>query len=185
MANKRQAFTSRFYLLHDGRRKAGNVRSPKIKGSSKICWSLSLCRSPFVVAADQSAYYAGLRLNVTFSLHQTNNIVGYGRVFNINQAQDSGWTFLNCNVTGIRCADNVLFYAPMDLGPDTADSVGVSDTVYYGSDRLYRSRDRGQTMQFVSQGPLSPIGTTGSGVVVTTIDILRSNDSVRVVGLRK
>lgn len=102
---------------------------------------------------------AGDTTNVTMYhtyFNQRNSILGYGRVFNVNQAQDNGWTFLNCNVTGIRCADNVLFYAPMDLGPDTADSVGVSNTVYYGSDRLYRSRDRGTTMQLVSQGPLSP-----------------------------
>jgi len=134
---------------------------------------------------------AGDTTNVTMYhtyFNQRNNIVGYGRVFNINQAQDGGWQFLNCTATGIRCADNVLFYAPMDLGPDTADSVGISNTVYYGSDRLYRSRDRGTTMQLVSQGPLSPLPSPPNpadvGVVITTIDIFTGNDNVRVVGLR-
>ncbi len=134
---------------------------------------------------------AGDTTNVTMYhtyFNQRNNIVGYGRVFNINQAQDGGWEFLNCTTTGIRCADNVLFYAPMDLGPDTADSLGISNTVYYGSDRLYRSRDRGTTMQLVSQGPLSPLPSPPNpadvGVVITTIDIFPGNDNVRVVGLR-
>jgi hypothetical protein len=52
----------------------------------------------------------------------------------------SGWTSRGCSApntnNGIRCADNVLFYAPMALGP------GNPNTVYYGSDRLYRSSNR-------------------------------------------
>lgn len=135
---------------------------------------------------------AGDTTNVTMYhtyFNARNAFLGYSRVFSVNQTlSDDDWEFRNCDRTGIRCADNVLFYAPMDLGPDTADSEGVSNTVYFGSDRLYRSRDRGTTMQLVSQGPLSPFPSPpnppGVGVVITAIDIAPQNDNVRVVGLR-
>ena len=64
------------------------------------------------------------------------------------------WTSRGCSApttnNGIRCADNVLFYAPMALGP------GNPNTIYYGSDRLYRSSNRGDTMTLASQAPLVP-----------------------------
>ncbi len=72
---------------------------------------------------------------------------------------------------GIGCSDGVLFYAPMALGP------GNPNTVYFGTDRLYRSVDRGATMPLVSQGPLS------SGTPVSAIGISPQNDNVRIVGL--
>lgn len=135
---------------------------------------------------------AGDTTNVTMYhtyLNSRNAFLGYSRVFSVNQAlNEDDWEFRNCTVTGIRCADNVLFYAPMDLGPDTADSEGVSSTVYFGSDRLYRSKDRGTTMQLVSQGPLSPLPSppnpAGIGVMITALDIAPQNDNVRIVGLR-
>src|SRR5215471_12719252 len=53
---------------------------------------------------------------------------------------------------GLVLTSNVLFYAPMALGP------GSPNTVYFGADRLYRSNDRGDTMTTVSQNPLtSPV----------------------------
>lgn len=120
--------------------------------------------------------------------NQRNSIVGYARVFNVAQAQDSGWEFRNCGApptgNGMSCTDNVMFYAPLAMGPDTADSEGLSNTMYYGSDRLYRSSNRGQTMQLVSQGPLIPTAPAGSGEPITAIGISPQNDNVRIVGLR-
>jgi len=106
--------------------------------------------------------------------NQTNNIIGFGRVTSTAQAQDSGWTFLGCGGTpnGINCTDSTLFYAPMALGP------GNPNTLYFGSDRLYRSTDRGTTMQVVSQAPLV------AGVPVSSIGISAQSDTVRIVGLR-
>ena len=94
-----------------------------------------------------------------------------------------GWTSRGCSGVntnnGIRCADNVLFYAPMALGP------GNPNTVYYGSDRLYRSSNRGDTMTLASQAPLVPTSPGAlSGVVVTAIGISAQNDNVRIVGMR-
>ena len=73
---------------------------------------------------------------------------------------------------GISRNDNVLFYAPMALGP------GIPNTVYFGSDRLYRSSDRGDHMTVVSQAPIS--GTSP----VSTIAISPQDDSVRIVGMQ-
>jgi hypothetical protein len=108
--------------------------------------------------------------------NQTNNLIGFGRVTTTANAQDNGWGFLGCNGTvannGFRCADTVLFYAPMTLGP------GTPNTLYFGTDRLYRSVNRGTTMTLVSQGPFQ------AGVAVSSIGISPQNDNVRIVGLR-
>lgn len=73
---------------------------------------------------------------------------------------------------GLVLTPNVLFYAPMALGP------GSPNTVYFGADRLYRSFDRGDTMQTVSQAPIS--GTSP----ISTIAIWNRGDNVRMVGLQ-
>jgi len=73
---------------------------------------------------------------------------------------------------GINLADTVLFYAPMALGP------GTPNTVYFGTNKLYRSTDKGDTMAIVSQNPIT------AGVAVSAIGIAPSNDNVRIVGLR-
>ena len=108
--------------------------------------------------------------------NQTNNLIGFGRVTTTANAHDNGWGFLGCNGTvannGFRCADTVLFYAPMTLGP------GTPNTLYFGTDRLYRSINRGGTMTLVSQGPFQ------AGVAVSAIGISPQNDNVRIVGLR-
>jgi hypothetical protein len=41
---------------------------------------------------------------------------------------------------GISCSDAVLFYAPMRSVRE------IRNTVYFGTDRLYRSTDKGVTM---------------------------------------
>lgn len=73
---------------------------------------------------------------------------------------------------GLVLTPTVLFYAPMALGP------GTPNTVYFGSDRLYRSFDRGDTMTAVSQVPLS--GTSP----ISTIAIWNRGDNIRMVGLQ-
>jgi MBG domain (YGX type)/Bacterial Ig-like domain (group 3) len=108
--------------------------------------------------------------------NQTNNLIGYARVTTTTNAHDNGWAFFGCNGTtannGFRCADTVLFYAPMALGP------GTPNTLYFGTDRLYRSVNQGTTMTLVSQGPFV------SGSPVSAIGISPQNDNVRIVGIR-
>lgn len=74
-------------------------------------------------------------------------------------------------INGLNIADHVNFYAPMALGP------GTPNTLYFGTDKLYRSTDRGDTMSVVSQNPLS------STAPVSAIGISRNNDNVRLVGM--
>jgi hypothetical protein len=73
---------------------------------------------------------------------------------------------------GLTISDTVLFYAPMALGP------GTPNTFYFGTNKLYRSTDRGDTMTIVSQNPLI------AGVAISAIGISPSNDGVRIVGMR-
>jgi hypothetical protein len=72
---------------------------------------------------------------------------------------------------GISRSDAVLFYAPMALGP------GTPNMVYFGTDRLYRSSDRGDHMTIVSQAPIT-------GSPISTIAISPQDDSYRIVGLQ-
>jgi len=94
-------------------------------------------------------------------------------------AKTKTWTTRDCVAGGagntrIDCADTaVSFYAPLVLGP------GTPNTVYFGTDRLYRSANGGDTMQLVSQGPIS-----GAGTEMTTISVGLGNDLVRLVGMR-
>jgi photosystem II stability/assembly factor-like uncharacterized protein/outer membrane biosynthesis protein TonB len=78
---------------------------------------------------------------------------------------------------GIGVNDAVAFYAPLALGP------GNPNTVYFGTDRLYRSTDRGTNMAIVSQSPLEP-ATPGDprGTPIFTIAVSPLDDGVRLVG---
>jgi cell division septation protein DedD len=104
--------------------------------------------------------------------NQTNSQIAYER------ADDTtfNWQFRGCSGTtsnnGFTCGDAVQFYAPMEQGP------GNPNTIYFGTDRLYRSSNSGDTMVLVSQGPLV------AGQTVTAIGISPQNDNVRIVGLR-
>jgi len=53
---------------------------------------------------------------------------------------------------------------------------GTPNTIYYGSDRLYRSADLGVTHTVVSQNPIA------AGAPISAIGISRQNDNVRIVG---
>ena len=56
--------------------------------------------------------------------------------------------------------------------------------MYFGTDRLYRSSDKGANNSVVSQGPIdSGTLTNGSPIVVSAIGISPQDDNVRIVGL--
>ena len=104
--------------------------------------------------------------------------MGFARVLTTANANSGNWSpFFGCGfggstANGITCpASAILFYAPMALGP------GTPNTVYFGSDRLYRSANQGVTMPPVSQVLIS-------GQAITTIAIAPSDDNVRIVGTR-
>ncbi len=82
-----------------------------------------------------------------------------------------GWSSRGCfssqPANGITCDSPILFYAPLEQGP------GNPNTVYFGSDRLYRSADQGVTHTQVSQA---------FGVEITAIGISPQNDNVRIIG---
>ncbi len=125
--------------------------------------------------------------------NQTGTQIGFGRVDTSACAKETsptqtGWAFRGvfsgapdptprCDGTpgqvfnGIGLTDNVQFYAPMALGP------GSPNTVYFGTDRLYRSINKGDSMTVVSQAPIE------AGQTVTAIGISPQNDNVRIVGL--
>ena len=92
-------------------------------------------------------------------------------------AEAKNWTNRACNVGGtggrMNCSDTaVLFYAPMVLGP------GNPNTLYFGTDRLYRSADGGDNMVVVSQASIA-----GAGIAMSSISI-GANDNFRLVGMR-
>jgi hypothetical protein len=106
--------------------------------------------------------------------------ITYEYVTTTADAEAKAWTNRGCVAGGagntrIDCNDTaVLFYAPMVVGP------GSPNTLYFGTDRLYRSSDGGDTMQPVSgTGPIA-----GNGVAVSSISVGLGNDNVRLVGMR-
>jgi Big-like domain-containing protein len=120
-----------------------------------------------------------------FNVTGSNGLIGFARVTLASNATEGNWDFFGCpasptdgiTANGIACSDNVLFYAPMALGPS------LPNTVYFGTDRLYRSPDQGATMTVVSQAPFAINATTGANVPVSAIGISPQNDNVRIVGL--
>ena len=115
----------------------------------------------------------------------TTNITAYHTYFNSTGSQigfarstvgdattgDPLWSnFYGCGggaANGISCSDSTLFYAPMVRGP------GNPNTLYFGTNRLYRSADKGTTMTDVS-------GTLPA--TVSSIGIAPQNDDIRLVG---
>ena len=132
--------------------------------------------------------FAAIDKNAT----DTANIVAYHTFFNSSGTQlgfsratstvspgDPNWgSIIGCNNgtsnNGINCADAVLFYAPLVVGPNAPGSTG--NTLYFGSSRLYRSIDRGTTMADVSG--ILPGGNTR----ISAIGISPQNDNIRLVG---
>ncbi len=107
--------------------------------------------------------------------------MGFARVDSVADAHDGWPNFYGCGFSGVTAngmtcpATAVLFFAPMTLGPG---GTGNPNTLYFGSDVLYRSTDKGVTMVKVSQEPIV------SGVAISSIGISPQNDNVRLVGLR-
>lgn len=105
------------------------------------------------------------------------NAMGYGRVTTTADALIQNWSFFGCGFiptpnNGMTCAATAIrFYAPMERGP------GNPNTLYFGSDVLYRSSDSGANMTKVSQEPIT------SGVAISSIGIAPTNDNVRLIGL--
>jgi hypothetical protein len=107
--------------------------------------------------------------------NQTNNLIGFARVDTVAAAFDGNWGFFGCNGVsgnGITCGDTVNFYAPTTLGP------GNPNTHYFGSDRLYRSTNKGVNNTVVSQAPIT------AGVPISSIAVASQDDNYRFVGLR-
>jgi hypothetical protein len=116
----------------------------------------------------------------------TGVIIGFSRVLKTSCATEGQWSFkgaytppidptVHCDGTtdtfnGISLSDPVNFYAPIALGP------GSPNVIYFGTDKLYRSTNKGDTMTVVSQ-------VFATGVPVSDIGISKTNDAVRIVGL--
>jgi hypothetical protein len=114
----------------------------------------------------------------------TGVLIGFGRITKTSCATEGQWSFrgaytppidptVHCDgfkdvFNGILLNDPVNFYAPMALGP------GNPNKVYFGTNKLYRSTNRGDTMTVVSQTFPS---------IVSAIGISRTNDAIRIVGL--
>lgn len=113
-----------------------------------------------------------VRMYHTYFNSISSPLVGYATRANTT----AGWSFRGCNgaaANGINCNDSaILFYAPLERGP------GNPNTIYYGSDRLYRSSDTGLNHTVVSQAPIT------NGDPISAIGISPQNDNVRIVGLR-
>ncbi|MDX6268976.1 MAG: hypothetical protein QOD28_199 [Acidobacteriota bacterium] len=134
-------------------------------------------------------------LNVTMYhtyFNQQNAQIGFARVSRTDCAFPGQWPFKGfipgftapsgfVNACGDVEAPNgitndpVLFYAPMDLGPSLA--AGQPNTLYFGTDRLYRSVNRGDTMTLASQAPIV------AGQRLSTIWVSKTDDNARMVGL--
>ena len=104
--------------------------------------------------------------------NQTNSLIGFMRATTTDALGDPNWTsFRGCNGgtsnNGINCSDQVLFYAPLVHGP------GNPSTIYFGTNRLYRSTDTGTTMADVS-------GTLPARI--SAIAISPQDDNIRLVG---
>jgi hypothetical protein len=108
--------------------------------------------------------------------NQTNTQIGYIRATATDTNGDPIWSgFRGCQSgtsnNGIVCADPVLFYAPMVRGP------GNPNTLYFGTNRLYRSSDVGLTMS-----PVSQQFTTVANERISAIAISPQDDNIRLVG---
>lgn len=108
--------------------------------------------------------------------NQQNSLLGYAQVDTVAAAFDGNWNFFGCGSgnpgnNGIGCADFVLFYAPLAQGP------GNPNTTYYGSDRLYRSTNKGVSHTVVSQAPIT------ASTPISSIAISPQDDNYRLVGL--
>lgn len=104
--------------------------------------------------------------------NQTNSQIGYRRLNPFNGAGQiqtgvNKGCFGGVSNNGIVCSDSVLFYAPISRGP------GNPNTVYMGTNRVYRSADRGDSTTIVSQQ---------FATRVSAIGIAPNDDNIRLAG---
>ena len=119
-------------------------------------------------------------------------LIGFVRADGSSQiTPDGGWpTFYGCYAgaatgiqpNGISCSDFTLFYAPMALGP------GNPNTLYFGTDHLYRSTNKGVAMTVASQvfeTVQQPAGTVppATNTPISAIGISPQDDNLRLVGI--
>jgi photosystem II stability/assembly factor-like uncharacterized protein len=103
------------------------------------------------------------------------NAMGYAHATS-STVTEGNWTLYGCGFSGsvangMTCAaSTILFYAPMQRGP------GSPNTLYFGSDVLYRSANAGVTMVKVSQEPIQ------AAVAISAIGISPQDDNVRLIG---
>jgi hypothetical protein len=119
-------------------------------------------------------------------------LIGFARLRNTVCTLDKDWVFRGCGFedptlfcsgepnaapNGIDCSDNVNFYAPLELGPVGSAANHVNSTVYFGTTKLYRSVDEGDTMTVVHP-------STGESFfdIIGAIGISPQNDDVRIIG---
>jgi hypothetical protein len=112
-----------------------------------------------------------------FNQTSPTNQIGFTRATDTVTPGDPNWVgFHGCtnNVSnnGIGCGDPVLFYAPMVGGPTVVESTG--NTLYFGTNKLYRSVDQGNTM--------TSVGSAGLSARISAIAISAQDDNVRLVG---
>ncbi len=118
-----------------------------------------------------------VRMYHTYYNQTTQQLYAYR---NSGASSTTGWSNRGCTGTatanGITCSAStaVLFYAPLEQGPTV--SGGTGNTIYYGTDRLYRSINTGINHTTVSQAPLT------AGVPISAIGISPQNDNIRIVG---
>jgi hypothetical protein len=124
--------------------------------------------------------------NNNFTLYHTfffssGSAIRYQRSNSLAAAAAGFWSTRGCSnstpANGITCGDATLFYAPLALGP------GTPNVVYLGSDRLYRSTDRGDSHTLVSQIPISA-NANGTNSPISTIGISQLDDNYRIVGMQ-
>jgi len=156
------------------------IGGPQDNGTNFLRPNATWTRADFgdggFAAIDQNAVDTN-NVRMYHTYFNATTLQGYGTVGNVANASDGNWTFRGCQGAGavgngISCDGSILFYAPIVVGP------GTPNTVYYGSDRLYRSDDEGLNHTVVSQSPLVP------GVALSTISISPNDDNIRAVGLQ-
>ena len=118
---------------------------------------------------DQSALNT-TTVNMYHTYFNSTTLTGYAYVGTSATATEGNWAFRGCNNTaanGITCATVINFYAPLERGPGTPNSI------YYGADKLWRSANLGVNHTAVSQNFTSAISAIG---------ISPQNDNVRIIG---
>lgn len=119
----------------------------------------------FVLIDQNATDIINVRMYHTY-FNQTGTQIGYVTSTNAGIS----WPTSSICSGGITCTDATNFYAPMTLGP------GAPNTLYFGSDRLYRSSDGGATNVLVSQAPLV------STVPISSVAVAALDDNYRFVG---